>query len=409
MPTGPGPRITVLVDTFPEISETFIAEEVRALLRLGATVHVEALGPARNPDPDAARELGAHVTADETTAVRLRAVARLVARHPLRALADLAARRRWGREEQPLPLRALAPLALRVTARGDVHVHAHFGAGAALTAMRVARLTGIPYSVTLHGYDIFLTPMNLGEKLAGATFATSGSDYTVGELRRMHPAAAEKLHRIVMGVDGRAWTRSDDTREDGLVVAVGRLVEKKGLTHLLDAVALLRDEPAFGRLVIVGDGPLRESLTAQIGALDVGDLVELAGARPSREVRALVERAAVVAIPAVVAPSGDRDSMPVIAKEALALEVPVVASDVAGLPEIVAEPWGALVPPADPPALAAALAAVLRLTPEERAARGRAGREHVVRHCDVTTETRKLLDLVVGSVRRPRPPSSAPR
>lgn len=389
-----GPRITVLVDTFPEVSETFVAAEVRMLARLGADVRVVAHTPARTPDVDVARELRASFLADTGPRERWLAAVRIAGRHPLRAAADLLARRRWRREEQPLPLRAIAPLARDVARRGDQHLHAHFGAGAALTAMRVAALTGVPFSVTFHGYDIFLRPMNLAEKLDRAVFATSGSDYTVGALRRMHPPAASRIHRIVMGVDPEAWTRDADDVERGLVVAVGRLVEKKGLTHLLDAVARLRGDPAFGRLVVVGEGPLRPTLERQRDALGLGDVVELAGARSSSEVREMVQRAAVVAIPAVIAADGDRDSMPVIAKEALALEVPVVASDVAGLPEVVRPPWGLLVAPGDDAALAAALGEILRLTPAERGQRGRAGRAHVCAHCSTRTETERLLDLI---------------
>lgn len=386
----------MLVDTFPEVSETFIAEEIRALRRAGATVDVEALGPARTPDPAAAAEIAVRVAAADTRGARLRAVVPLVAAHPCRALRDVLDRRRWRAQEHVLPLRAIAPIARAVRGRGTRHLHAHFGAGAGLTALRLSRLLGLPYSITLHGYDIFLTPMNLAEKLEHAAFATSGSAYTVGALRAAHPAAASRIHEIVMGVDTDTWRRTTPEREDGLVVAVGRLVDKKGLTHLLDAVGLLRGDPVFGRLLVIGDGPLRESLAAQAVALDIAGVVTFAGAQPTGDVLAAVERAAVVAIPAVIAPSGDRDSMPVIAKEALALEVPVVASDVAGLPEVVRPPWGTLVPPGDPAALATALRDVLAQDPDQRAANGRAGRAYVATACSVDTEARRLLDLVAA-------------
>ncbi|MDP9383707.1 MAG: glycosyltransferase, partial [Actinomycetota bacterium] len=110
----------------------------------------------------------------------------------------------------------------------------------------------------------------------------------------------------------------------------------------------------------------------------------------------LLETAAVLAAPCVIAAGGDRDSMPVVVKEALAMEVPVVASDEAGLPEIVRPPFGRLVAPGDPAALAAALAEVLALAPEERAALGRAGRAHVLEHADVRAETARLSRLLTG-------------
>jgi hypothetical protein len=93
---------------------------------------------------------------------------RLVARHPLRCVRDLAGWLRWRREEFVRPLGRLAPVARRVLDEGDDHVHAHFAAGAALDAMRVSRLTGVPCSVTTHGYDLYLDRRNLREKLERA-------------------------------------------------------------------------------------------------------------------------------------------------------------------------------------------------------------------------------------------------
>lgn len=132
------------------------------------------------------------------------------------------------------------------------------------------------------------------------------------------------------------------------MVAIGRLVPKKGFGDLVEAVALLREHAAApSRTVIVGEGPLRDGLEARIAELGLGDVIELRGACAPEDVRALLERAAVLAMPCVVAPDGDRDSMPVVVKEALAMEVPVVASREVGLPELVRPEWGRLHPPGD--------------------------------------------------------------
>jgi colanic acid/amylovoran biosynthesis glycosyltransferase len=141
------------------------------------------------------------------------------------------------------------------------------------------------------------------------------------------------------------------------------------------------------RLVIVGDGPLRAEL-------DVGGPVELVGPRTPDEIQQLLEESALVAVPSVEAADGDRDTMPVIAKEALAMEVPVVASDAFGLPELVRPEWGRLVPPGDVDALAAAIEELLALPVERRAAMGRAGREFVLRECSLRTGTERLAELI---------------
>jgi glycosyltransferase involved in cell wall biosynthesis len=122
--------------------------------------------------------------------------------------------------------------------------------------------------------------------------------------------------------------------------------------------------------------------------------VELLGRREHAEVRELLERAAVLAMPSVIAADGDRDSMPVVVKEALAMEVPVVASDEVGLPEVVRPEFGRLVPPGDAAALAAAVAELLALQAAERAAMGRAGREFVKGMADSRAEAARLSELL---------------
>jgi glycosyltransferase involved in cell wall biosynthesis len=135
--------------------------------------------------------------------------------------------------------------------------------------------------------------------------------------------------------------------------------------------------------------------------------VRLAGALEHRRLRDLLEHADVLAMPCVVASDGDRDSMPVVVKEALSLEIPVVATDEVGLPELVREPWGRLVPPHDPDAIAEALAEVLSLPAHDRIEMGRAGRAHVLEHCNVDREAAKLASLLSltarasGSARKP--------
>lgn len=392
-------RIAVLVDHFPELSETFVAAEVHALISRGARVRVEAAGRAPHPDPAAARGLDVRYGADETLRDRLVALAWLLRRAPLGCLRDLADRRRWRREEWPRPLRAIAPAARRIDRAGDEHLHAHFGAGAALDALRIGRLLGLSYSVTFHGYDIFLTPRNLPEKLRRAAFATSGSEFTVNHLRSRHPGA--RVHKVIMGIDPERWRRTAPPATTGKILAVGRLVEKKGFAHLLRAAAQLRDAPGFGGIDLVGDGPLRDGLHALHTELALGSSVRFLGAQPSERVRALLEEAAIVAIPCVVAADGDTDSMPVIAKEALAMEVPVVASDIAGLPEVVREPWGRTATAGDADALASALRDVLELAPLERAAMGAAGREFVTHECSVEGEAARLLALVDTAITFP--------
>jgi glycosyltransferase involved in cell wall biosynthesis len=252
--------------------------------------------------------------------------------------------------------------------------------------MRIASIVGVPYSVTAHAYEIFMSPANLREKLERAAFATTGCEYNLRHLRSVAPEA--DVHEIVMGVDGERFRRRSPYGGKGTphVVAVGRLVEKKGFRYLAEAAEQL---PGVG-FSIIGAGPLEEELR--------GRGVELLGPRSPDDVRELLERADLLAMPCVVAADGDRDSMPVVVKEALAMEVPVVASDEVGLPELVKPEWGRLVPPGDSRALAGAIAELLARPEAERAAMGRAGRAHVLEAASVQRETEKLARLVGRAV-----------
>jgi glycosyltransferase involved in cell wall biosynthesis len=378
-------RLAVFVDVFPELSETFILNEVKALAAEGVDVRVEAGKHSDRPNPDVG-DAPPVVYWDEpgTRSENLKALAWLAARHPLRVLRDFDRRMNWRRDEAIRPLRRLAPIARRITRDSD-HIHVHFAGAAALDAMRVSLLTGVPYSVTTHAYDIFLSPANLDEKLERARFHVAVCEYNAQFLRTRVPRAAGRLHRIVMGVDPEQFKRTRPYPGGRTVVAVGRLIEKKGFAYLVEAAKLLPDV----QVKIVGDGLLRNELAAA-----APPNVELLGPLPPSEVRQLLETADLLALPCVVASDGDRDSMPVVVKEALAMEIPVVGSDEVGMPEMVHDGWGKLVPPRDSAALAAAIAELLALPAHERVAMGRRGREFVVHNFSVRGEAQKLIAIL---------------
>lgn len=384
MVDGSGTRVAIFVDSYPRLSESFVRNEAVTLARLGHPVRVEA----RRHGDNSSSGLPVGWRADDSRARRRADCLWLVSRHPWRSVRDLAARRRWRREEKPATLRELAPMAKRVARFDAAHLHAHFAAGAALDAQRIAMLLDLTHSVTAHAYDIFRAPANLREKLERATFATTGCEYNCVYLRELAPRA--RIELVVMGVDGVRFRRSRPHARGRTAIAIGRLVEKKGFEHLVRAAALLDDVVVW----IIGDGEMRAELEQLARELLVEDRVEFLGARD--DVRDLLEQADVLAMPFVIARSGDRDSMPVVIKEALAMELPVVAGDAAGVREAVHAPWGTLVPPADSVAFASALRAMLDQSPERRAELGRAGRAWVLEHASLEHETEHLSGLITA-------------
>ena len=200
-----------------------------------------------------------------------------------------------------------------------------------------ARIAGISYSVTMHAKDIFhesVDPVDLESKIADAEFVVTVSefnrDYLVGEF-----AHAEKIHRIYNGLDLDLFQYSPPTGHSRNIVAVGRLVPKKGFSHLLDACRVLVDKGVEFTCDIIGSGELESELKHQIANLSLADHVKMRGPLPQNVVLEMISSSAVLAAPCVVGPDGNRDGLPTVITESLALGTPCVSTDVTGIPEII--------------------------------------------------------------------------
>lgn len=358
-----GRRVAYLLKMYPRFSETFVLNELLELERQGLAVSVFSL---KRPDDGIAHSdvdlLGAPVTyLPESLVGLLRAQPAALRRAParyLRLLAAIIRRRRYAALKHFLQAGAIAGR-LEPAA---VHVHAHFASGATSVALHLHQLLGLPYSFTAHAKDIYVDgvrPADLARKLRGARFAVTVSDFNARHLREL--AEGTRVVRIYNGLDLERFS-SNGSRpgEPPLVLAVGRLIEKKGFDDLVRACALLVGRREQFRCLIVGKGPLRDALAEQVEALGLHRCVELAGPVPRERLLGLYRQATVFVAPCVVASDGNRDGLPTVLVEAMALGVPVVATPVTGIPELVEdEATGMLVPERDPEALAAAIERVL--------------------------------------------------
>ncbi len=374
-------RLAYVLERYPELSQTFVEAELRELARVGDEVDVLALQPGDGAELADARFEPRH---PPRGAARLAALARAVTRRPGASAAFLAGRAtRWPPDGSRL--RGLARVAgWRVAAARADHIHAHFATEAADIAELLGRLTGRPHSFTGHSTDLFADPAALRERLAAAAFAVVVCDYDRREIaRKVGDGPLFRTHVIPLGLDLDAVSRTTPYRPDGPVLAVGRLVEHKGFADLAAVASDLGRE-----VVIAGGGPERTAIERLGGAA-----VELPGSLTPAAARELIEGAAVLAAPSVIASDGSRDGVPMVIKEALALGVPVVASDAVGNPEVVAADRGALHPAGDRAALADALRTVLSRDPAEREAMGRAGRAWAEENADVRKQTARLRTL----------------
>jgi len=409
MPCQPPLRIAYLVKMYPRFSETFIVNEILAHEAAGVDIQIISL---RAPVDGRYHEDHARVRADVTyvpsgelkatqlwqmlhaTAARFPAAWHILAEEPALDMADMC-QAMW-----------LAPV---LVDRGIDVVHAHFGSVAATVARLVQRLTGIPYLFTAHAKDIYhedVDDRDLRAKLAGASAVVTVSDYNLDYLRTVFGHDARNVVRIYNGLPLQRFPYTPPLDRPRHIVAVGRLVEKKGFDVLIDACRILaaRGEPFTCDLI--GSGPNDAALRRQIDAAVLGEHVRLVGPRPQGEVIAAVQRAAVFAAPCIVGKDGNRDGLPTVLIEAMALGTPCVSTDVTGIPELVEDgATGLLVAQHDAFALAGALQRLL----EDGTLRARlasAARSRIERDFDVARNSAYLRTLYARTA-RPHPEHAA--
>jgi glycosyltransferase involved in cell wall biosynthesis len=379
-------RIAYLCDQYPAISHTFILREVRELRALG--VDVETISIRRSGQEHLLAEqdreefgrtfavLPLHVLALLTTH------ARAFAAHPGRYIATLrlaAALAQPGLRARLWQLFYLAEAGVvwsYCRCRGVRHVHAQFTTPAADVALLVAHLGGHgwSWSFAAHGTDIFEADRrSLAEKVRRARFVISVSDFGRSQLMVLvHEQHWPKIHLVRCGIDVRQFTRQAPRPPTGdhlRVLSVGRLVPVKGHAVLLEALAELRDvDRVAASLDVIGDGPRRQALEMRARALGLSEHVRFHGRVGQDEIKRHYAEADVFCLPSLA------EGVPVVLMEAMAMEIPVVASGVMGIPELIEDrKSGLLVRPGRASALAQALAA-LAASADVRRELGRGGR-----------------------------------
>lgn len=381
--------VAVLLSRFPVVTQTFILRELDELERQGTSVVLVALARGRD------RVVHPLALPWSERAIRPRIGfgmvienLRVLARRPILYLSTLAALM-WEMRRRPRTLLgtlvvypAAVWLGRRLRELGARHVHAHFAAHAATAALVASTVHAggpdLPFSVTVHAYDIFLHQEGLARKLGRASFVRSISEFNVGFLRDRLGAGAplsQRLRVIHCGVDPGAYRRRPPEGRAGIdrplrVLCVASLRPFKGVNHLVEAVRRLRAQGVDLECEIVGDGELRAELDRHIASSGLGHRLRLVGNLPEAEVAERLSRADLFVLPSVVSPDGNMEGIPVSLMEAMASSLPVVSTQTSGIPELVVEgETGTLVPPGDPDALARAIREVLD---DPGAARGRA-------------------------------------
>ena len=395
------PKLAYLTGEYPRASDTFIQREVAALRALGhevltcsirTTGHEHLVGPEQREEHartfkvlDACkgpRLLTAHLRWLKSPARYVRALKLAWATAPKGVK---------GRLYTLIYFAEAGVLADELASQGVQHVHNHIAKASCTVAMLASALSGIPYSFTIHGPDIFFEPHHwrIDEKAARARFVACISDFCRSQLMCFAGQSHwNRFHVVHCGV------QPDGGRE---LLFVGRLAAVKGLPVLLEA---LRNLSGDWHLTVIGDGPDRAALEVQARGLPV----DFVGYKSQADVAGALSRTDVFVLPSFA------EGVPVVLMEAMASSVPVIATQIAGIPELVDhQRHGLLVPPGDEEALRDALEQLLN-DPEGRRAMGRAGAERIADAFNIRVEAARLSRLFTGyadgeapTAKRPEP------
>jgi colanic acid/amylovoran biosynthesis glycosyltransferase len=399
-------RVAYIVSRFPHVSETFIARELDAVGgQPGLELELLALFPpvGLTVHPRARRWLTSlrRPRAGEAAA----GIAWWARRRPARLAASVALVIGGYARRPALLARALATLPIaaahaRWVQRRDVdHVHAHYATYPLLAAWLCHRLTGVPYSVTVHAHDIFVDRSFLRRRLAEAAFVVAVSEYNRRSLAGDGSSGTTPVHVVRCGIEPEAYRfrlRAPAAARPVRALCVASLQEYKGHRVLLEALAGAGQRLARVQLDLVGNGPLRAELEALAQKLGLQTRVCFHGSLAEPAVTELLETADLFVLPAVVARSGQMEGLPVALMEALAAGVPVVATRLSGIPELVRDGYtGLLAEPGNPEDLARAMEAVLD-EPAAAQARSEAGRRLVEGEYDIRRSAVLLTRLFLG-------------
>jgi colanic acid/amylovoran biosynthesis glycosyltransferase len=348
-----------LFERFPSFGQTFCYREVAELYRQGVAAPIFSI---RNPKDEPAQDWNArivqrvHYLPEEK---ELLEDVRRASKKGKLAPEIVAALDEWGRRTDFLRLYQAVYVGLRLQELGIHHVHAHFAGMAARTAFWIAKFFPITFSFTAHANDIFAPKkFETGlDKLVGAALVVvTETDYAEKFLRERFPERADRIHRIYNGLNLAEFGRATFSSDRPSIVAIGRLIVKKGFANLIRACALLVERGRSFQCEIFGEGPLEEQLRGQIAELTLEEFVQLPGPKPQHELRERLARASVFVMPSVPEPEGGMDNLPTVIMEAMATGLPTVSTRIGGIPEMVVEnETGFLVQPEDAVALAGAI------------------------------------------------------
>ena len=408
-PTSRVPVLGMILKGYPRISETFISNEILLLENLGFAVHLFSMRrPRENFSHESVKKIRAKV--DYLPETLIKPLPRLLYHNLLLAAkkpvvyagALRAGFRRFLRTHKSATIKHLFQagyLAHRfLPASGVTHLHAHFAHSPTSVAMFTSLLTGLPFSFTAHAKDIYTSdPRQIREKIGLARFVVTCTEYNRKHLRELSDGYATTIHRNYHGIDIKLFFDKNEKPKIPVqpyqILTVARLTAKKGLSTIYKALRILCDQGVSLHHTHIGGGEDREKIISLIKDLDLESLTELLGTQPHQVVLAHYKNADLFVLGCEVAPNGDRDGIPNVLAEGMAMGLPVVVTDISAIPELVQDgKTGLLVPPGQPRQLAEAMLRMLT-DGELRSRVIAAGKQRVMREFDNRQLIRELAEV----------------
>jgi glycosyltransferase involved in cell wall biosynthesis len=367
-------KIGYILKGYPRISETFISNEIHLLENLGFSLHLFSMRQPREPfTHQSVNRIRARVNyLPETLLAPLPLLIYhngLLARSrpSLYAEALRLMLKRWRRTRKVATIKHLLQAGYLVHAllpgRSVRQLHAHFAHSPASVAMFASKLSGLEFSFTAHAKDIYTSdPRQLKEKIRMAKFVVTCTEYNRSFLREL-ASDVTPIHCVYHGIDADLFTAPSDPRQPSApyrVLSIARLVEKKGLPTVFRALRRLIDQGYSLRYTLIGDGEDRQALLNLLRRLRLDSICDWLGTQPHEQVLHHYRKADLFVLGCEVARNGDRDGIPNVFLESMAVGVPVLATRVSAIPEIVEDGrTGLLVPPGQPEAMAEGMARLL--------------------------------------------------
>lgn len=406
---APRPTLGYILKGYPRISETFISNEIFLLEKLGFQMR---LFPMRHPREDFCHDSVKQIQArvDYLPTELLLEFPRLLLPNIFMAVKQAKRYRQglslaWQRYKRTAKLATLKHLlqagylcnAHLLKDNSLTHLHGHFAHSPTSVTMFAALLSGRTFSFTAHAKDIYTSNKEqLREKIRLARFVITCTDYNRRYLEDIAAGLDTPIHCIYHGIDLKLFSPQNNHEQCSppyKILTVARMTEKKGLPTLYRALAILKEKKVPFQHTLIGDGDDKETILQLIKDLDLSNECICLGTRTHMEVLKQFEESDLFVLACKIADNGDRDGIPNVLVESLAMGVPSLSTTVSAVPEILLNGQsGITTPPSDPEGMASEILATLTDT-DRRKTIIQGGREHTLAHFNNRSLVATLGDI----------------